>query len=408
MRTSTYQQAIWSYAPACIQDRTVMDIGAGSGILTFFACQAGAKKVYAVEASQMADKLKAFIRDSVKSGKNTGWLLGSDGKDVIEVVHGKVEAVIKNRILPAKSVDTIISEPIGVLLVHERMLESFIAARDYFLKPISEGGTIFPTTGTIHLAPFSDAPLWSETMAKARFWLQEDFYGVDISALYAQAREEVFSMPVVGGFGTYCLMASSSQGASETSKFDIDFRTVEVDELKEITIPLQWKIKYTGIVHGLAGWFDCAFINPASPKNSSSSVDSLDENDRIILDTHPGLPMTHWQQIRFLLQDPLAVNAGDVIRGFFKMRVNEMRSYDCYSKVWVDTRPWSEVQTTKHMSTIDGEKYMKGTSAREGKWSLHEQTYHYYQQPTQPQNNQQHMQVLDHAAIYPPQRGQQE
>ena len=38
-------------------------------------------------------------------------------------------------------VDVLVSEPMGTLLVNERMLETYIFARDRFLKP---GGRMFP------------------------------------------------------------------------------------------------------------------------------------------------------------------------------------------------------------------------------------------------------------------------
>lgn len=48
---------------------------------------------------------------------------------------------------PAERVDVLVSEPMGTLLVNERMIESYIYARDAFLKP---GGKMFPQLGRIH------------------------------------------------------------------------------------------------------------------------------------------------------------------------------------------------------------------------------------------------------------------
>lgn len=152
-----------------------------------FACsrspQAGAKLVYAIEASNMAKQLQLVV-DQANRGQANPQL-----KNKIRVQNTKVEDYV------GPKVDTLISEPIGVLLVHERMCESYIEARDKFLKPGGcefrrsslAGGEVassrftrlrtdilalaamFPSGGLIHLAPFTDEALYVETLGKVSF-----------------------------------------------------------------------------------------------------------------------------------------------------------------------------------------------------------------------------------------------
>ena len=217
VRTGTYYNAV-CYNASDFEGKVVLDVGTGSGILSLFAAQAGAKKVYAVECSGMVRYARRLV-------KANGY------EEIIQVVLGKVEEVT----IPEK-VDIIISEPMGFFLVHERMLESYIIARDRFLKP---GGLIFPTTGTMFLSVFTDDGLYKELKSKSKFWKQKDFYGFDISGLKDDAQREVFSQPVVGYIPTETLITAT------TSTHIINFQKDSVESLKHFQIPFDFIITAT-------------------------------------------------------------------------------------------------------------------------------------------------------------------
>jgi hypothetical protein len=60
VRTGTYYAAVIENH-ADFHGKVVVDVGAGSGILSLFAAQAGAKHVYAVEASAMAEYARKLV-----------------------------------------------------------------------------------------------------------------------------------------------------------------------------------------------------------------------------------------------------------------------------------------------------------------------------------------------------------
>lgn len=151
VRTSTYQKAILGNS-ADFNGKVILDVGAGSGILSFFAVQAGANRVYAIEASNMANFAQQLVR-------------ANQTDDQISVVPGKIEEIE----LP-QMVDVIISEPMGYMLYNERMLETYLHARKW-LKP---GGKMFPSEGDLHIAPFTDEALYMEQYNKANFWYADN------------------------------------------------------------------------------------------------------------------------------------------------------------------------------------------------------------------------------------------
>lgn len=345
VRTGTYQRAVFENA-ADFRDKIVLDVGAGTGtwrqcarrrgccsrvpsrgwyacacphtpgILSFFALQAGAKKVYAIEASAMADHLRVLadgngcadrivvinhkvedielpemvcadaqctqrslvvqqcalsaMRQHQLGSAIAGTLRGCQARDRPPRCgrHAPSGAARTDRRLTVGAVvdahaacggpgagtcgrppqvDVIISEPMGTMLVNERMLESYVYARRW----LREGGIMFPSIGRLYMAPFTDEFLYMELVNKAMFWQQQSFFGVNLAPLCERAMRECFSQPVrrvraqsahdkrphlpgrrakvVDCFDARLLLASPAC-------FPIDFRTV--DEVRPPAPPL--------------------------------------------------------------------------------------------------------------------------------------------------------------------------
>jgi histone-arginine methyltransferase CARM1 len=322
VRTGQYYNAIMENAHI-FKDKVVVDVGAGTGVLSLFAVQAGAKAVYAIEASDMAKHARKLCE--VNKDK---------GGDRVHVVQCKVEDFR----LPASigKADILISEPMGTLLVNERMLESYVVARDLLLK---EDGWMFPSHGQIHLAPFYDEVLHQEVTCKSNFWLQKNFYGLDLCPLHGEASASYFQQVVVDAIPPDVLLSSPVT-------YPIDFTKVKEADLHKIVIPLYFDaFEIPLVAHGMACWFDVVFGRRRVPTKAteqqqdqkqketksgsgSESGNSFDFDDSHFLTTAPGSPTTHWFQLRCLLKETLKILPGQKLEGDMKLVANSRQSYD--------------------------------------------------------------------------------
>jgi predicted RNA methylase len=135
VRTAAFRRAINSVVrPGDI----VLDVGAGSGILSVFAARAGAAAVYAVERTSIA-----VLAEQLAAANEVA--------EIVKVIHGDVIDIE----LP-EPVDVIVSEWLGGFGIDEGILAPIIAARDRWLKP---GGVV--REGTWRGLPSSDHHYWA-------------------------------------------------------------------------------------------------------------------------------------------------------------------------------------------------------------------------------------------------------
>jgi protein arginine N-methyltransferase 1 len=249
VRTEAYRRAIENN-PNDFKDKIVLDIGAGTGILSIFAARAGAKHVYAVENAEIA----YFAREIIKQ---------NGLEDKITVLKGKMEEIE----LPVPKVDIIISEWMGYFLLYESMLDSVLWARDKYLN---KGGKMLPDKAQIFVASIEDEKFKNN---KINFW--KNVYGVNMSCLSHAALKE----PLIDVCDHYMVN-------SDTCKIiEFDLLKVKTEDL-EFSVQYDVKINRNDKVHAIVAWFDTLFSDLEHP---------------ITLSTSPFKEYTHWKQTVFYL-----------------------------------------------------------------------------------------------------------
>lgn len=276
IRTKTYQNVIY-HNSFLFKDKVVLDVGAGTGILSLFCAKGGAKHVYAVECSQMADMAMEIVKANGYS-------------DVITVLKGKIEEID----LPTQHVDVIISEWMGYFLLFENMLNTVLYARDKWLIP---GGVVLPDRASLYLTAIEDADYKQE---KIDFW--DRVYGFDMSCIRQQAMLEPLVDTVdQNQIVTNCQLLKTMD-ISKMSPGDASF-----------TASFKLVAERNDFVHALVAYFDVAFTNCHKVTGFS---------------TGPRSRATHWKQTVMYLEDVITMCEGESLLGSMTVAPNAKNPRD--------------------------------------------------------------------------------
>ncbi|KAF3442530.1 hypothetical protein FNV43_RR16446 [Rhamnella rubrinervis] len=276
--------------------RTVLDVGTGSGILAIWSAQAGARKVYAVEATKMAEHARLLVKANNLEG-------------VVEVIEGSIEDIT----LPEK-VDVIISEWMGYFLLRESMFDSVICARDRWLKPT---GVMYPSHARMWIAPIRSA-LGDQKMSDYELSMEDwygfmddtkTYYGVDMSVLTKPFSEEQRKYYLKTSLWNN-LHPNQVIGSAAIVK-DIDCLTATVEDIVEVKASVSSSITVENTwLCGYGGWFDVHFRgrneDPAQQEIELTTAPSMENS-------------THWGQQVFILHPPIRANEGDNLNVSFSM-----------------------------------------------------------------------------------------
>ncbi|KAK9373611.1 S-adenosyl-L-methionine-dependent methyltransferase [Lipomyces chichibuensis] len=282
IRTDSYRDFIYDNKDI-FKDKIVLDVGCGTGILSMFAAKAGARKVYAVDNSDIIEKAIANVHEN-----------GLDR--IIQCYRGKIEEIR----LPVAKVDIIVSEWMGYALLYEAMLDSVLVARDKYLAP---GGLMVPSEVRLLVAGLRDSEFIND---KVNFW--NDIYGFKMSAMKPRIYDDV----LIENFKPSSIVHAEPYTFRILPLHDVTVSDLEFTSPIRVPIPNQ-PDSFDGIVDGLVIYFDNYFTrshDEVIPEDARAET-FRPGNGSLGFTTGPwGPKYTHWRSGALLFNKPLQVPAG--------------------------------------------------------------------------------------------------
>lgn len=263
LRDVVRDQAFRDSLRACLKpDSVVLDVGAGTGFLSLLAAQAGARKVYAVEPTGMAQ----VMRDNIAA---------NEFGNRIEVLQGRIEDV------PVKEkVDVVVFEWLGASGNDENMYRHMLLARDRWLKP---DGVLIPGNVTTWMVPAHD-----ELLSQEREFFMKKPFALNLEPVWQATSGELFYarhhvkkshlLAAPSALWTHDVRRDSWERANQKYQADPAFLVTKA-----------------GIFNCLASWFTADMPGTVPLTNAPNAAD------------------THWGRVIFPCHGEYQVRAGDQI-----------------------------------------------------------------------------------------------
>jgi hypothetical protein len=235
----------------------VCDIGAGSGILSLFALQAGARHVYAIEAGAISDIAELVLRENHVDDRVT--LIRSRSLDAL---------------LPERA-DVLVSETLWNFGLGEGILRTVFDARERLLRPDAR---VVPERFSLVVAPIESESIY----ARVNGW-ERDSYGIDFSCVRKLAAHNVYRETV-----SPSMLLADAANIAEVH--------LERQDDRPISGFADFVVKRPGTLHAVAGWFDATLCPGLALSNA------------------PPNAAGSWKHAIFPLDEPLAVSPGQLLR----------------------------------------------------------------------------------------------